>query len=1101
MKCSETTKWIRKTLLLICLLIVGATYALATATTEKVDNNGTIITVSAAGDIAAMTDLSSVNEAIKVVSAEGTTVKLSAEDINALMTLTGHCTLDLREVDASTLAETTSTNSDYQAVILSTSMAESVSTIKEKFTKSDAVVVAIDSKAFLLGENWSHSASYFMLSDDETIVTVYVANSGDIDHLASAQTNVGSKATTVVIYGTVNEDDISNILTKISTSATTIDLSKAIFDKSKKITLPSVATLILPNTEDFSDYESSSINRTIVYNLDSNDSSQAKFSIVTDWPRSGSADMTMDFGDEGIEIEELPSGVKNAITDASLSGSLTITGKLTAKTLQAIISATTTTTESGSSSKITSVDLTDATLGEGAVDILAEYLKDNTTLTSITLPKNLSLEDKKKIAAAASEDLAKTMSDIDVTQDTDSDGNAIEGAYTITINMGPLGYVNGNNYIINLTDEQKTALKGATSITVQGTDGSVYKMSNDEMSVFIYHLSQTLGTLGSYNNKVSTVETLNLSKVEMSEEITFNSSNVISCNQSGSELNSVKTFYSPLLAETKDKDGNTIRAIPDGNVGWHTNFSSSLFGLSSKSKLETLYIAEGTTDIGNYAFYSQTSLTSVTFPSTLTRIGAHAFEQCTTLDDITFNSGLERIEDSAFTQSLTKTQLLEFPSSVVYIGANAFDYARQLMDVYFFGEYENGELYVDYTAFAATSTYGDHGFTPQAYGKYPKIGSRQNFIANAGWLCMLHLNPNMSDEMKAKYSDQIAAKTYSTPDEYVGEQYMWPNSYNTTTYTIGEFKQVADMHDNTNMKLIDGTAMDKNGAGLQKFILVSFDATEEEDKEWTWNLSADKWWTIMVPFNMTIEQVRTTFGANTQVCKFSKAVRYKETDSTTGNVSGLLSLQFTDEQCYGKTETSEIAIHAYVAYMIYPSGEVDKDNFCVFKGYKLYTPAARIATTLSAVDKDGKELSDYKYTFIGNQFINTDNAKSINAVSMPLYYYFLGDDGAKHRLYINNSEDSRWNQWTAVVIPEFGSPYGVNDWTQFFGGKTTPAKLNSAFGNDGETTQVERVVVEAGSHYADSVYNLNGQRVGKYGSMDTLPKGFYIVNGKKIVKK
>lgn len=101
----------------------------------------------------------------------------------------------------------------------------------------------------------------------------------------------------------------------------------------------------------------------------------------------------------------------------------------------------------------------------------------------------------------------------------------------------------------------------------------------------------------------------------------------------------------------------------------------TLVGLSLGTKTD-VEIPEGVTEIGGL-FSGNTSITSVSFPSTLKIVGTKAFYQCTALKEIAFSDGLETIGESAF-ESCTALASVSVPGSLKTIGASAFAYCSSL---------------------------------------------------------------------------------------------------------------------------------------------------------------------------------------------------------------------------------------------------------------------------------------------------------------------------------------------------------------------------------------------------------------------------------------
>ncbi|MBR2607272.1 MAG: leucine-rich repeat protein [Bacteroidaceae bacterium] len=77
------------------------------------------------------------------------------------------------------------------------------------------------------------------------------------------------------------------------------------------------------------------------------------------------------------------------------------------------------------------------------------------------------------------------------------------------------------------------------------------------------------------------------------------------------------------------------------------------------------------TSIGNYAFSSCSSLTSVTIPNSVTSIGIYAFNRCSGLTSITIPNSVTNRGDYAFRECYYLTSVT-IPNSVTSIGNNAF---------------------------------------------------------------------------------------------------------------------------------------------------------------------------------------------------------------------------------------------------------------------------------------------------------------------------------------------------------------------------------------------------------------------------------------------
>ena len=102
------------------------------------------------------------------------------------------------------------------------------------------------------------------------------------------------------------------------------------------------------------------------------------------------------------------------------------------------------------------------------------------------------------------------------------------------------------------------------------------------------------------------------------------------------------------------------------------------------------------TTIGDYAFYKNTKIASVTLPSTVKTIGNYAFYQCQNLTSVTLSASLETIGAYAFAASanayLVPISAITIPEGVSYVGARAFENCQLLTTVTFEGTVNSPEL-------------------------------------------------------------------------------------------------------------------------------------------------------------------------------------------------------------------------------------------------------------------------------------------------------------------------------------------------------------------------------------------------------------------------
>lgn len=155
--------------------------------------------------------------------------------------------------------------------------------------------------------------------------------------------------------------------------------------------------------------------------------------------------------------------------------------------------------------------------------------------------------------------------------------------------------------------------------------------------------------------------------------------------------------------------------------------------------LKEITLPEGLETIGKRAFKDCTSLTDPKFPSTLKEILSEAYFGIDNIKNIKFNEGIEFIGNSAFfcdheVKECQKT--ITFPSSLKYTGPGAF-YNRWFSDLYYessiapispIGKFASYDSYG--SAYDDRIHMGNNGFNPISSEGNPNADMAQNGYAN-----------------------------------------------------------------------------------------------------------------------------------------------------------------------------------------------------------------------------------------------------------------------------------------------------------------------------------------------------------------------------------
>jgi len=676
------------------------------------------------------------------------------------------------------------------------------------------------------------------------------------------------------------------------------------------------------------------------------------------------------------------------------------------------------------------------------------------------------------------------------------------------------------------------AIKSATSIKIKGS------VSNEDMQAFTYAVG----------GPDKPLKTLDMSGATLIEAITTgNNGNAdiswitpTNANNNSNMLAGLTTLYLPKPAPKADGQSDEDY-VASGKPVIPASFEK-LIG-NNASTLKNLVIPEGWVEIGKDAFYG-IGIEKLRMPESLVYIRENAFlgQQ---IKKIFFPKNVDVIEANAFACDPSKVEDVFFtgktaPSIVDPLAfSSATQRANNSMNDAVIGEHaitDGCATRMNYMTTGSTNftcmMHYPSDLTPEQYATYVDVSrvfdaSPRKVVAEDGTVTYINekagakVKPweglTLSDEFKALLveSYEIDAAYF---DPIFGSSLTWPSQQQMNVGWIIANKGY--MWNGTKM-----TDEEKARQGVYQFQLARGDAPESQDEYiFEQKYTSGQWWTICVTFDMTVDEVKKVFGENTKVCKFTKVTRRPEAEGTEGDPDYkpiLIRMDFTND-VMKNADPSDIAIEAHKAYMIKPIGETGDPAVYQTTTGKRRFPADMLeksvtgaitptiikfneGATESNAPYDGYEKvmgAPYCYHFTGNHSKLNNNG---TPVLMPQYCYFLGWNSSKgkEQFYMQVGTTGKFTAHSAVVIED--TP--LNDYETFFKAAATQSSApfcSHVFADEDEATGIEQVQITCGddvtSEFAfGKIFNLNGQYVGE--KSDNLKPGFYIVNGKKFIKK
>lgn len=326
----------------------------------------------------------------------------------------------------------------------------------------------------------------------------------------------------------------------------------------------------------------------------------------------------------------------------------------------------------------------------------------------------------------------------------------------------------------------------------------------------------------------------------------------------------------------------------------------------------------------------------------------------------------------------------------------------------------------------------------------------------------------------AKYKEQGTLYIANIDIKYSGTYEFGIDSYSTNNTAFSE----------TNT---DGIDEYKYGYARQFNLVRDFgDLNETGDK-----IKTPKWEALVLPVNLTATQVRNAFGDDVKLSKLvglannGNQIRFEAVDLASNPDETVIKAG----DCYviKVTKAPEVARDIAYKFDVYSNDEFIGD---VKVPVTYYGPIYQI-DGLTRTSKLGDLIAANE-----GQYANGVVTKTYKTSDGELTYtgYFYWNQTAPKDAYVVSrgkmfylDDKNTWANLTGTMWKLEGSSF------------TGAKELSIDFGDGDITNGISGITADEENTNATGVYNLNGQKVSDGTTTDNLPKGIYIVNGKKHV--
>lgn len=262
----------------------------------------------------------------------------------------------------------------------------------------------------------------------------------------------------------------------------------------------------------------------------------------------------------------------------------------------------------------------------------------------------------------------------------------------------------------------------------------------------------------------------------------------------------------------------------------------------------------------------------------------------------------------------------------------------------------------------------------------------------------------------------------------------------------------------------DGTSTDCP----EEFLVLDEDETLDDSRDLTKatmvfhrTFTTGKWNSLILPVDMTADQVKAAFGKDTKLAKFDKYDK-----------NWIYFSPVEESDAYGNI------LKANIPYIIKPTRLPDSvnRNYNVGSGKEKHIDGP--VYTVTGIYYGGQP-TEMKCEDTGSSTNGmTHYGSYVYRQEVPAKSYMLSKGDMVHTSKVHNVKSYR--SWLEETTPSE---------------KTLQLKVSDS---DNSTTGIK--VIEEAPQNANAVYNVNGMRMNS-SNTDNLPKGVYIINNKKVVIK